>query len=359
MNGKPTAVVLFSGGLDSLLAAKILGEQGVNIFCLHLYSPFFGSPRKVKYWRAVYGLDVIARDVGTEFCAMLAAGPPAGTGKNLNPCVDCKILLYRYAARFMKETGADFIASGEVLGQRPMSQRRDALNRIHNAAGVAGLALRPLSALLLEPTEPEKNGLVDRSRLLDISGRSRTAQLVLAEKYGVTDIPSPAGGCALTQTERARRYWSVLRKYILNKSGGAPQPEDYELAGVGRQFFNSAGLWLTVGRNRRDNEYLRSFLRESDVLVRLKDFPGPAALARDGVFWPDADLAEAGAIVASYSPEAAESGFQARVRLISSGNDREINVKPARENPRWGLPPWEKVREEMTDLRPLWYGTSG
>lgn len=352
MTKKTLAVALFSGGLDSLLAAKLLREQGIEVLCLHFYSPFFGSPKRVKHWRATYGLNVVAKDVGEEFCAMLAAGPSRGFGKNLNPCVDCKILQYREAKKVMDEIGADFLASGEVLGQRPMSQRKDALNAIHNEAGVAGLALRPLSALLLEPSEPEIKGLVDRSRLMGISGRSRVAQFELALKYGISEIPSPAGGCQLTESERARRYWQPLKKYLLNGTKGAPAVADYAFAALGRQFWNEDNLWLAVGRNRRDNEALLAGAREDDVILRLKNLAGPVGLAREGLSWPEEALAQAAAIVASYCPEVGES---VRVNAYANERARELNVAPKRDWENWGLPAIERVKEEMAALRPLWY----
>ena len=206
-------VVLFSGGLDSILAAKVLEEQGLRVCCLHCHSPFFGDPGAVERWSNLYGLDIRTLDVSDDFCAMLRARPAHGFGKVMNPCVDCKILLLRHARLYMESIGARLLATGEVMGQRPMSQRRDVLNAIRRDAGVQDILLRPLSALHLAPTPAEEEGFVDRSRLLGISGRGRKDQLELAKKYQLPEIPTPGGGCRLADKENARRYWPVLSRW--------------------------------------------------------------------------------------------------------------------------------------------------
>ena len=166
-------IALFSGGLDSILAARLLMEQGRSIKCLHFFSPFFGHPGRVEHWQEVYGLDITAVDASAAFVDMLRRGPAYGFGSAMNPCVDCKILMMRMARECMEEYGAKFLVSGEVLGQRPMSQRRDTLNVIRRDAEVRDILLRPLCAKLLDPTAAEESGLVDRSRLLGLNGRGR------------------------------------------------------------------------------------------------------------------------------------------------------------------------------------------
>ena len=224
-------VVLFSGGLDSILAAKVLEEQGLRVCCLHCHSPFFGDPGAVERWSNLYGLDIRTLDVSDDFCAMLRARPAHGFGKVMNPCVDCKILLLRHARLYMESIGARLLATGEVMGQRPMSQRRDVLNAIRRDAGVQDILLRPLSALHLAPTPAEEEGFVDRSRLLGISGRGRKDQLELAKKYQLPEIPTPGGGCRLADKENARRYWPVLSRW--------PEPDTraFKLSNLGRQFW--------------------------------------------------------------------------------------------------------------------------
>ena len=194
----PQIITLFSGGLDSLLTAKLLERQGLTVRCLHFTAPFFGSAASVPHWRQEYGLDIAVQDVSEAFAALLRAWPAHGFGKVLNPCVDCKILLLREARKYMEAVGAQGLATGEVLGQRPMSQRRDTLNVILRDAAVRDVLLRPLSALHLPPTPLEESGLVDRDRLLGIWGRGRQDQLALAREMGIREVPTPGGGCRLT-----------------------------------------------------------------------------------------------------------------------------------------------------------------
>lgn len=343
MKSYPDIIVLFSGGLDSILAAKILEKQGLSVRCLHCTSPFFGEPGAVDSWKALYGLDVVVRDVGEDFAAMLRARPAHGFGKALNPCVDCKILLLRTARHYMEEQGARALATGEVLGQRPMSQRRDALHLIMREAGVGDVLLRPLCALHLPPTAVEQSGLVDRSRLLDIWGRGRSAQLELAREYGLADIPAPGGGCRLTERENACRYWQVLTRLSRPHSG------DFALANMGRQFWhcaNDAHYWLCVGRNSADNERLARAAGPEDALLRLRDMPGPLALARGGALWPGEILRSAAGMAASYAPRAVAAGT-VHVHMRRGEEVEDAEVLPARRSDIWGEPAWEEVRSQI------------
>ena len=342
------AIVLFSGGLDSILAAKLLEEQGLRVRCLHFYSPFFGDPAAVDYWRRIYRLPIEAIDVGEEFCELLRRRPEHDFGKVLNPCMDCKILLLRHARRHMERLGARVIATGEVLGQRPMSQRRDALNVIRREAGVEDVLLRPLCALHLPPIPAEEEGFVDRSRLLGISGRGRKDQLALAEKYRLARIPTPGGGCRLTEKENARRYWPVLR------SLPHPTAADFHLANLGRQFWlerHGRRFWLSMGRNVRDNEALAAALRDDDARVGLVGLPGPAAVARFGASWPADVLADAAALTASYAGKAAAAAQRGEPVLgrALAPDGRELWRGPVvpRRDGIWEEPLWEPAREEI------------
>ena len=345
------AVVLFSGGLDSILAAKLLEEQGLRVRCLHFYSPFFGDPGAIGYWQRTYRLEIEAIDVGEDFCDLLRRRPEHQFGKVLNPCMDCKILLLRHARRHMERLGARVIATGEVLGQRPMSQRRDALNAIRRDAGVEDVLLRPLSALHLPPIPAEEEGFVDRSRLLGISGRGRKDQLALAEKFRLTRIPTPGGGCRLTEKENARRYWPVLAHLP------APDSGDFALANLGRQFWheeNGDRYWLAIGRNSGDNQALQAATRPGDARIFLADIPGPLAVGRLASRWPDHILAAAAALMASYSGRAvreAEAGDGVGVRAQWHTAEGQTGswqgrVTPAREG-FWQEPLWEPAREAI------------
>ncbi|MBQ4132381.1 MAG: tRNA(5-methylaminomethyl-2-thiouridylate) methyltransferase [Desulfovibrionaceae bacterium] len=344
MSKQYDGVGLFSGGLDGLLAIKLLEEQGLKIKALHFYSPFFGHPRNRAYWRRIYGIDVTMIDIGQEFVDMLSAGPVYGVGKMLNPCVDCKILLLEAARRLMPKYGASFLVTGEVVGQRPMSQRRDTLNIISRDAAIRDVLLRPLSALCLNPTAVEESGLVDRSRLLGIWGRGRKEQFELAKKYGIEVIPTPAGGCLLTEKENARRFWPIF-KYL-----DRPAQSHFWLANVGRQFWSGA-FWLSVGRHERDNARLNELLLPGDILLRLTGYPGPLALARNlgAEPWPQALVEAAASLLASFSPKAVAAGepVETLVRTVGENESENCIMVLPNRNTLWGEAAWEETAMEI------------
>ena len=341
------AVALFSGGLDSILAIRLIEEQGLKVKCLHFVSPFFGKARQTPYWQERFGLDIDVVDVGDEMARLLAQGPVYGFGKTLNPCVDCKILMLRAAKARIALYGARCIISGEVLGQRPMSQRRDALHCILRAADVKDLLVRPLSAKLLPESAAEASGLIDREKLLGIWGRGRKDQLALAERFALPEIPPPAGGCKLTERENARRYWPVLMH--------APNPAaaEFRLANSGRQFWSNAGAgpyWLCVGRQQCDNERLTRNAFPEDALFKLVGFPGPLAVGRQfgAQPWPEQVLRDAASFMASFSPKAVRQQGSVQVRVSLERHALELDVRPARETPCvWGERSWDAVREDL------------
>ena len=348
---KYDAISLFSGGLDSILAVKVLEAQGLKVKALHFFTPFFGKPAAKKYWSGLYGLDLSVIDVGEDFVRLLKNGPPMGFGKVLNPCVDCKILLLRHAKKLLPKYGATFLATGEVLGQRPMSQRRDTLNRISREADVRDCLLRPLSALNLPPTPMEEDGRVNRELLCGISGRGRNDQFELAERFNITEIPTPAGGCRLAEMENARRYWPVL-KYLPGCTA-----VDFYLANLGRQFW-AGRHWLAVGRNVADNEALEKLAQPDDFLFKTLDFPGPLSLGRPapGADWDQDMRLAAAALTASFSPKAKRHDGPVRVRITHAGTSHEavipagFTTAAARESApperRWRTLAWEEVSDD-------------
>jgi len=272
------AIALMSGGLDSILAARLIMDQGIDVTGLSCKHPFHQGPppgEKAMPEQAAeeLGIELVRPDVSEKLINMVKA-PAHGYGKHLNPCIDCRIIYLTEGERLMKERGAHFLVTGEVIGQRPMSQRRDAMNAIDRDSSLRGHIVRPLSAKLMDPTVPEKEGWVDRERLLDISGRGRGRQYELAEKYGLTKFGSPGGGCLLTMEDFARKMADLMEeKPDFDKS-------DVELLKRGRHYRLPSGTRLVVGRDDRDNRGIIDLARDDDVLVYSAGGPGPVALLR-------------------------------------------------------------------------------
>jgi len=266
MNNKK-CVALISGGLDSTLAAKLMLEQGIEVHGLYL-SMSWGCCEKEKAQASArqLGIPLMILSVGDAYLDVIRS-PKYGYGSGMNPCVDCRIYMFRIAKRYMDELGAGFVVTGEVLGQRPMSQRRQPLDIIEKECGLRGLLLRPLSAHLLEPTIPEQQGIVDRSRLLAIAGRSRHEQTVRAEQVGLTEYSQPAGGCLLTDEPFAKK----TRDLFAHEE--RPTTKDMELLTVGRHFRAGSATKIIVGRNEVENLMLEGYA--SDPSTR------PQGLARD------------------------------------------------------------------------------
>jgi tRNA-specific 2-thiouridylase len=247
---KRKAIALLSGGLDSILALKMVLDQGFEVIALNLKTPFY-TPDSRDYPESVaerFGVP-IKKIYGAENYVKIIKDPRYGYGKNMNPCIDCRIFLFSKAKEVMEEEGAHFIFTGEVLGERPMSQRKDAMNLIERESGLKGRVLRPLSAKLLEPTVMEKEGIVDRNKLLDTKGRSRKPQLELARRYQINDFLSPAGGCLLTDQNFARRVKESFEH-------GEDSIRHITLLKVGRHFRVPTGAKIIAGRDQKENETL-------------------------------------------------------------------------------------------------------
>lgn len=277
------ALGLFSGGLDSILACRVVADQGVRVKALKFVTPFFDHDlldQREAYARAMdaqYGLDVELVDVSEGYLRLLE-NPAHGFGKHFNPCIDCKILMLRRARELMAVHGASFLITGEVLGQRPMSQRRDTLRVIERDSGCSGLLLRPLSAKLMEPTRAELDGGVDRERLYGFSGRSRRQQKLLAAELGITAYPTPAGGCMLTDPNLAARIKHFYQG--LFSFGEQRAVNDVRLLAIGRQFKLDEDVWFILGRDERENKRLEALRGPDDWLVRMTTRPGPLGLLR-------------------------------------------------------------------------------
>jgi len=269
------AISLFSGGLDSMLSIKLMTEQGIDVTALYIKTGF-GSTYDITDDLArraeMAGADFRMVDVREEYIQDILFDPVYGYGKNFNPCIDCHGYMFKIARAMMTELGASFLVTGEVVGQRPMSQRADALKQVSKLAGdnQDKLILRPLCAQLLEPTKPEIEGWVDRDRLLDISGRARDRQLALAAKFGWDDYESPGGGCLLTDPA----FSAKLREFVAHEE---MEVADIDLLKFGRHFRLPEGAKLVVGRHQEDNEALEKVNNPDYRPLRLP-VPGPFSL---------------------------------------------------------------------------------
>jgi tRNA U34 2-thiouridine synthase MnmA/TrmU len=265
------ALGLFSGGLDSMLAALVLRRAGVEVAGVTFATPFFGPERPRRSAEHI-GLPLTVLEVGPEHLEQVVKTPRYGYGSNMNPCLDCHAYMFRRAGELADAQDWDFLFSGEVLGQRPMSQNRQALVTVAKHSGQSRRILRPLSARLLPATPMEESGLVDRGLLGDISGRGRKAQMALARELGVSDYPSPAGGCLLTEPGFSRRLADLLEHHP------AAGVAEVELLKHGRHLRLSPRAKLVVGRNQADNRALEENAPAGALRLAAKELPGPLGL---------------------------------------------------------------------------------
>lgn len=315
---KATGIGLLSGGLDSILAVKVLQEQDLHLLGVTFSTPFFSGQPGIDAGRTA-GIDVQVIDLTDKHLAMLR-NPVYGFGSQMNPCIDCHALMLREAGQLMERMKADFLFTGEVLGQRPMSQRRDSLRSVEKLSGYPGRILRPLSARLLPPTLVESEGKVDREGLLDINGRSRKRQIQLARQYGITDYPQPGGGCMLTKEGFARKLRELFALYPEAGAG------EIELLKWGRHFLFPGGIFLSVGRQQTDNERLEALAGHEKMVLRVVDHPGPLGVLLHSSPEKEA-LSLAAKVVVSYSDAPLEGTVSVEWRhhgktgIVTEAND--------------------------------------
>jgi tRNA U34 2-thiouridine synthase MnmA/TrmU len=272
---KVRALGLCSGGLDSMLSALVLRKQGIVVEWVVFETPFFSS-EKARQASIMTGIRLRVKNITPLYLKMLK-NPRCGYGKYMNPCMDCHALMFRLAGEIMNENKFDFLFSGEVLGQRPMSQNKQSLRYVEKQSGFDGYILRPLSAKRLPVTLPEEKGLVNRELLLDISGRSRKIQMELAIEYGITNYPSPAGGCLLTD-----KGYSSRLKDLFDHQESYTEAE-LHLLKHGRHLRLDKNTKIIVGRTQKDNEKIKNYYDPSvDTLIKVKNFPGPTVLMPHG-----------------------------------------------------------------------------
>ena len=319
---KRKALALLSGGLDSTLAVKVILEQGIEVEALNFTSPFCsctgrnaGCKSEAVRVAEEFNIPIKVMNKGMEYLEIVR-NPRHGYGKGMNPCIDCRIFLMRKAKEYMAESGADFVITGEVLRQRPMSQRRHTLDIIERESGLAGLLLRPLSAKHFEPTIPELEGWVDRKSLLAIQGRSRKEQMQLAAELDVKNYPCPAGGCLLTELSFVSKVRDVFdHSDQLNL-------RDFRLLRLGRHFRVTPRTKLIVGRDEAENDLLEKHVQAGEATVLWLEGGGPLGLIMGGV--DDAALETAAKIVLRYTK--AEPGKVCSIKSVIDGIERFMSV---------------------------------
>ncbi|MDO5462607.1 MAG: tRNA 4-thiouridine(8) synthase ThiI [bacterium] len=324
---KVRGISLFSGGLDSMLAVCVLRDQGIEMDGLVFKSPFFSPEGAIKAAKHL-GITLHILDF-TETILGLVRNPPHGFGGAMNPCIDCHANMIAAAGAFMREHGYDFVSTGEVLNQRPMSQNRRSLDTVAKSSGLEGYLIRPLSAQLLDPSIPEQDGRVDRSRLCAIQGRNRQPQMELVQRFGIKEFPSPAGGCLLTEKGFCRKL-----RDLFDHTDGIPEVRDVELMKYPRQFRLPDGGRIIVGRNRDDNKRLKALAaKENRTILHTVNIPGPTALVIGEI--PESDLQRAAAIISNYGDKGALT--EIIVKVITPTETKEVTVQPL---PRETYEPW-------------------
>jgi tRNA U34 2-thiouridine synthase MnmA/TrmU len=321
------SIALYSGGLDSTLAILAALKQGIHVTAITFLNHFGcdvndrSSCSKNPFSAAEkFGFEVKLAHLSDKFIDIVK-NPKYGHGRNMNPCIDCRILMLREAKQFMNMTGSDFIITGEVLGQRPMSQRKSLFPMIDKQAGLRGYVLRPLSAKLLDITVPEERGFVDRSAFFDFSGRSRKPQMALAKEFGLTDYPAPAGGCLLTEPNYAFR----LRELLAHEKD--PGFREINLLRVGRHFRCSPDCKIIVGRNKAENETLLSLAEPEDCILRVERYGSPITMIA-GKTTGDVETIAA-SLCARYSD--AKHLSEVEVTVTKKGYRYFIKIPPARD----------------------------
>lgn len=320
MEKKRKAIGLLSGGLDSIVAAKIILEQGIEVEALNFVTAFCTCTSKGSSCLASQkaadqlGIPLKVIDVSEEMLDVIKK-PKFGYGSGMNPCLDCRIFVFKKAKEHMLASGADFIFTGEVLGQRPMSQRREAMNTVERESGLRGYLLRPLCAKLFKPTLAEEEGIVDRDKLLSITGRSRKAQITLTKKFNIKDYPCSSGGCLLTDKGFAQRMKDLM-KY---KPGfGLP---DVLLLKYGRHFRMSPAVKLVVARDEAENFRLAALKNSADIMFHAQEPLGPVSILRgsaEGEF-----VGEAASITARYALGKGNNG-QVKIRYFKDPREEKF-----------------------------------
>jgi tRNA U34 2-thiouridine synthase MnmA/TrmU len=316
---KTKGLGLCSGGLDSILAGVVLREQGIHVEWITFETPFFSADKAIKA-SGMTGIRLRVERITQPYLKMLR-NPPCGYGKHMNPCLDCHALMFRLAGQVMEQEGFDFLFSGEVLGQRPMSQTRPSLRYVEKHSGYDGYLIRPLSALRLDESIPEKEGLVDREKLLGITGRGRKDQIRLAKQYGIQDYPAPAGGCLLTDKGYSNRLRDLFAHQV-----DAPD-RDLDLLKHGRHFRLDEKTKIVVGRTKADNDMIQRCIDPAeDTILKTTGYPGPLVVMPKG--GSAAMVLRAASICAGYTKAPVDQPVA--VRVTSPTGEDTVEVLPVK-----------------------------
>jgi tRNA-specific 2-thiouridylase len=316
------AIALFSGGLDSTLAMKLIIDQGIDVLAVNINTGFGSTKDRLAHMQRMcdqVGAELKIVDIQSEYLQDVLFDPKHGYGKHFNPCIDCHAKMFAVAKRIMEAEGASFLISGEVMGQRPMSQNKDALQTVLNESNCDGLLLRPMSAKLLAPTIAEENGWVDREKLEGISGRSRDRQLEMAKEIGLEDFESPGGGCLLTDENFAKKMNDFIKYDNF-------EVKDIPLMKFGRHLRLSDGAKLVVGRNQEENGFLQNIDNDKYYHVKTVGLPGPHAMLSKNATDTDKELATK--IVLTYCKTKQESIYT----VSHDGNEVQGSPLASRED---------------------------
>ncbi len=280
------AIALFSGGLDSTLAMKLIIDQGIEVLAVNINTGFGSTKDRLEHMQSMcdqVGAELRIIDIQSEYLQDVLFDPKHGYGKNFNPCIDCHAKMFAVAKSIMEAEGASFLLSGEVMGQRPMSQNKDALQTVLNESNCDGLLLRPMSALRLTPTIAEEKGWVDRDKLEGITGRSRDRQLALAKEIGLDDFESPGGGCLLTDENFGKKMFDFIKYDKF-------EVKDIPVMKFGRHFRLADGAKLVIGRDKEENEHLQNIDNDKYYHIKTVGLPGPHALLSKNATQKDKEL---------------------------------------------------------------------
>ncbi len=323
-----SAVLLLSGGLDSILAGRIIKDQGIDILALHFSTPFNSSgdddlrKAKIKKIAEAIGINVEFVDMSEELLSIVK-DPRFGHGTSVNPCIDCHLHMFKKAFEIGKAKGASFIVTGEVLGERPMSQRKEALNMIDKYSGLNGLILRPLSAKLLSETLPEKEKIVDRGKLYSIHGRGRNEQIRLAEEFGIEDYPWPGGGCLLADKTYGIKVKDLIKHDVFDV-------RNMIFLKYGKHFRLSKDTKLVVARDEKEASELLKLAEEDNIIFETIDVAGPLAVLRGND--QDKFVNIAGMIISKYSRNPDKIEIKIEYYSKSRPEKKQILCKPIEES---------------------------